>query len=103
MTDPYLALGIHELVSDEEVAAAYHRKLREFPPEEHPEEFAFISEAYGAIRTEADRLDLRLFGEVPRPERIDELAQYEQPEPPDPARAKWQQVALEHWLTGRIS
>ena len=103
MSDPYLTLGIHERVSDEDVMAAYHRKLREFPPEEHPEEFAYISEAYEAIRTEADRIDLRLFGEVPSPGRMAGLALHERPEPPDTARARWLHVALEHWLSGRIS
>lgn len=103
MMDPYLTLGINERVSDEEVAAAYHRKLRQFPPEDHPDEFAGISEAYEAIRTEADRIDLRLFGAVPPPERVAELAEQESPEPPNMSREVWQQVAVGHWLAGRVS
>ncbi len=100
--DPYLTLGIHERVSDAEVAAAYHRKLRSYPPEEHPAEFAVISEAYEAVRTEADRIDLRLFGSVPKLARISELAMHEQPEPPDAGREVWQTVALRSWLSGRV-
>lgn len=103
MGDPYLTLGIGELVTDEEVSAAYHTALRVFPPEEHPEQFARISEAYEAIRTEADRVDLRLFGAVPRPEHVSELAEHEPPEPPDASRAAWQSVAVRGWLVGRYS
>lgn len=103
MRDPYLTLGIQELVSDEEVMAAYHTKLRQTPPEEHPEEFARISEAYEAIRTEDDRVNLRLFGKVPIPERLSELAEYEEPEPPNADRAQWQATAVQSWLVGRIS
>ena len=103
MGDPYLVLGMNERVSDEEVAAAYHCKLREYPPEEHPEEFACISEAYEAIRTEAERIDFRLFGLVPAPERISELAEHEPPEPPDTGREVWQKMALRSWLAGRVS
>ncbi len=103
MGDPYLTLGLNERVSDEEVAAAYHCKLRECPPEEHPEEFARISEAYEAIRTEADRIDLRLFGSVPAPERISELVEHEPPEPPDMGREVWQNLAVQGWLAGRVS
>ncbi len=103
MGNPYLILGINEKVSDEDVAAAYHRKLRAFPPEEHPSEFAVISEAYEAIRTEADRLDRRLFGLVPSPERVAELAEHEKPELPDFGRAVWQAVAVTSWLSGRTS
>jgi curved DNA-binding protein CbpA len=103
MGDPYLTLGIKELVSDEAVTAAYHRKLRQFPPEEYPQEFAVISEAYEAIRTEEDRLDLRLFGPVPEPGQVSELAEHELPELPNMGRTVWQQVAVTSWLAGRVS
>jgi len=103
MGDPYLTLGLHERVSNEEVSAAYYRKLREFPPEDHPEVFATISEAYEMIRTEADRIDLRLFGPVPKTEYVSELAEHEQPEIPDLTREVWQKVATECWLAGRVS
>lgn len=103
MGDPYLTLGIQEMVSNEDVVNAYHKKLREFPPEEFPEQFAFISEAYEAIRTESDRVDLRLFGPVPSAERISELAEHEQPEPPRTDRDSWQAIATKSWLSGRLS
>jgi hypothetical protein len=103
MGDPYLTLGIGEQVTDADVSAAYHAALRAFPPEEHPEQFSRISEAYGAIRTEADRVDLRLFGTLFRPECIAELAEHEAPEPPDATRAAWQSVAVRSWLVGRCS
>ena len=103
MGDPYLTLGICELVSDAEVSAAYHAKLRQFPPEDCPEEFATISEAYEAIRTEADRVALRLFGAVPKAERISELAAGEPPEPPPVDSTKWRSAAVQGWLLGRVS
>ena len=103
MVDPYLTLGIHEMVSDDEVMAAYHAKLRAFPPEDFPEEFAFISEAYEAIKTEADRVDLRLFGPIPAPNQLTELAEHEAPEPPASDRNVWQSVATSAWLSGRLS
>lgn len=101
MGDPYLTLGVGERVDDADVSAAYHAALRAFPPEEHPEQFARISEAYEAIRTEADRIDLRLFGAVPAPEHASELAEHEPPEPPDASRTAWQSVAVRSWLVGR--
>ena len=103
MGDPYLTLGIHELVSDAEVSAAYHAKLRQFPPENCPEEFAKISEAYEAVRTEQDRITLRLFGAVPKPEQIAELGEGETPEPPAADSQKWRAAAVRGWLLGRIS
>lgn len=103
MSDPYLVLGILEQVSDEEVAAAYHAQLRRFPPEEFPEEFARISEAYEAVRTAADRAELHLFGAVPRPERVSELAEHEEPPAPSAKREYWQHVAVQSWLVGRVS
>ena len=56
MQDPYITLGIRENVGDAEVQAAYHRRLRQFPPEDCPQEFAAISEAYELLRTELDRV-----------------------------------------------
>ena len=103
MGDPYLTLGIHELVSDAEVSAAYHAKLRQFPPEDCPEEFAKISEAYEAVRAEQDRIALRLFSAAPKAERIAELAEGEMPEPPAADSKKWRSAAVRGWLLGRVS
>ena len=101
MRDPYLTLGIPELVSDEEVSAAYHKKLRQFPPEDYPDEFSQISEAIEQIRTEADRIDLRLFAPPFDTQRLTELAEGEACEAPTADRAVWTAAAVRAWSLGR--
>lgn len=102
MTDPYITLGIHENVSDEDVKAAYHAKLREFPPEDFPEEFSAISEAYDAIRSESARTHLLLFGPFPPPEQISRLALHEKSAPPEGSREMWTKEAVQNWFAGRL-
>jgi curved DNA-binding protein CbpA len=53
--NPFLVLDVTPDCSDEDVRAAYHRLLREFPPEKFPSEFQQIHEAATALRTERDR------------------------------------------------
>ena len=96
--NPYFILGIRELVTDEEVKTAYHRKLRLHPPESDPEAFARISEAYESIRHETDRLRLRLFGNGSRPDHLAQLAEGEEPETPSMDKNHFRQAALRHWL-----
>lgn len=50
MTSPYDRLGVSTTATPEEIKAAYHRKLKEFPAHHHPEEFKAIRAAYDAIR-----------------------------------------------------
>jgi hypothetical protein len=50
MTSPYDRLGIAATATPEEIKAAYHSKLKEFPAHRHPEEFKAIRAAYDAIR-----------------------------------------------------
>ncbi len=50
MTSPYDRLGIAATATPEEIKAAYHLKLKEFPAHRHPEEFKAIRAAYDAIR-----------------------------------------------------
>jgi hypothetical protein len=50
MTSPYDRLSIAATATPEEIKAAYHRKLKEFPAHRHPEEFKAIRAAYDAIR-----------------------------------------------------
>lgn len=52
---PFLVLGLTPDCSDEDVRSAYHRLLREYPPEKFPVEFQQIHEAAAALRTERDR------------------------------------------------
>lgn len=50
MTSAYERLGIASSATPAEIKAAYHAKLKEFPPHRHPEEFKAIRAAYDAIR-----------------------------------------------------
>ncbi|NJP12585.1 MAG: J domain-containing protein, partial [Leptolyngbyaceae cyanobacterium RU_5_1] len=50
MTSPHDRLGISPTATPDEIKAAYHAKLREFPAHRHPEEFKAIRAAYDAIR-----------------------------------------------------
>ena len=48
--DPWRTLGISPEAGEEEVRAAYLRKVKEHPPERSPEEFERIRDAYDALR-----------------------------------------------------
>jgi len=103
-SDPYLILGLDEKVTDADVTAAYHAALRRFPPETAPETFARISEAYEAIRTEADRVRRRLFpptipcSELPAYfEALDGPRQL-----PSVPRKTWLREARKQWLRSRL-
>jgi hypothetical protein len=50
MQDHYDRLGITPDASPDEIKAAYHAKLREFPAHTHPQEFKAIRAAYDALR-----------------------------------------------------
>ena len=71
--DPYILLGISENVDDKDVTDAYHSALRRFPPEDAPDVFAEISEAYANIKTEEQRIARKL---LPRPIRCEEFSTY---------------------------
>ena len=63
--DPYFVLGAPESANDEQLRAAYIQAVRRHPPEQSPDSFARISEAYEQIRTEAKRLRFRFVGPFP--------------------------------------
>jgi curved DNA-binding protein CbpA len=50
MQDHYDRLGVSPQATPDEVKAAYHAKLREFPAHSHPQEFKAVRVAYDAIR-----------------------------------------------------
>ena len=64
-TDPYQALGIEPGASDEEVRAAYLRKVREHPPERNAEAFERVRDAYAELRDPRERCRRRLFSGDP--------------------------------------
>ncbi|MBI4578765.1 MAG: J domain-containing protein [Planctomycetes bacterium] len=72
MPNPYQALNVGINADDETIRQAYLAAVRRFPPDRSPQEFQRISEAYGRIKTEDDRLALLLF-EPGQGETIDDL------------------------------
>lgn len=50
MIDPRDILGVASDAPLDEIRAAYVRKVKEFPPEQSPEEFERIRDAYDALR-----------------------------------------------------
>ena len=61
MINPYKTLGISREVSDLEIKRAYFKKIKEFPPETHPEEFKNIRRAYEQLKTLSQRIETDLF------------------------------------------
>lgn len=54
--DPYQVLGIGQEANDEDVRAAYLRRVREFPPDRSPVEFEQIRDAYELLRDRRRRM-----------------------------------------------
>jgi DnaJ-class molecular chaperone len=50
MQEHYDRLGIAEGATPEEIRAAYHLKLKEFPAHKYPQEFKAIRAAYEALK-----------------------------------------------------
>ena len=48
--DPYQVLGIPLEAGDEEIRAAYLRKVKEYPPDRAPREFEKVRDAYEVLR-----------------------------------------------------
>lgn len=63
--DPTEVLGISQSATDEEVRAAYLRKVREFPPDRAPEQFEQVRDAYETLRDPRRRLRHQLFSDEP--------------------------------------
>ncbi|MBF0420829.1 MAG: J domain-containing protein [Magnetococcales bacterium] len=61
MTDPFSLLGVTRESDDEAIRKAYLEKVRQWPPEHHPERFQKISQAYSMIQTRKKRLSFQLF------------------------------------------
>ncbi|WP_028581222.1 DnaJ domain-containing protein [Desulfogranum japonicum] len=61
MKTPYELLDISEQSNDEQVRQAYLGMVRRYPPEQHPEMFQKIFDAYELIGTEEKRLSYALF------------------------------------------
>lgn len=59
--NPYRLLGVTPDAGDEEIRKAWLEKVRRFPPENAPDEFRMMREAYETISTRTKRLRHYLF------------------------------------------
>src|SRR3954453_23105269 len=61
MTDPYAILGLPGDSDDETIRRRYLELVRQFSPEQHPDKFAAVRQAYEQLRDLNTRLRHRLF------------------------------------------
>ena len=54
--DPRGVLGVNQDAGQEEIRAAYVRKVKEHPPDRSPEEFERIRDAYDSLRDPRRRM-----------------------------------------------
>ncbi len=64
--DPYQLLGIPPEAGDEEIRAAYLRKVKEYPPDRAPREFEKVRDAYDLLRDPRRRTRHLLLSADPR-------------------------------------
>lgn len=60
-SDPYAVLGLERNASAREIKRTYFDLVREYPPEERPEEFKRIRAAYEKLRTGQAKAETDLF------------------------------------------
>jgi curved DNA-binding protein CbpA len=72
MSDPYSVLGLSPDSDDETIRRRYLQLVRQFSPEQHPDRFAAIRQAYEHLRDLNTRLRYRLF-EAGKNESVDAL------------------------------
>lgn len=58
---PFKRLGVAQNATDDEIRLAYLQKIKEFSPEQDPETFRLIHQAFEAIKTEQKRQEYALF------------------------------------------
>lgn len=58
-------LGVNQAAGEDEIRAAYLRKVKEHPPDRSPEEFERIRDAYDHLRDPRRRMRDRLFSVEP--------------------------------------
>ncbi len=64
--DPRQVLGIALEASDEEIRAAYLRKVKEYPPDRAPGEFEKVRDAYESLRDPRRRMRQTLLAADPK-------------------------------------
>jgi len=63
--EPEAILGVAANAGDEEIRAAYLRKVREFPPDRAPDDFERVRDAYEVLRNPRKRLQRMLLAADP--------------------------------------
>src|ERR1022692_2751254 len=61
ISDPYAVLEVDPEAGDEQIRAAYLRKLKEYPPDRCPAEFENVRDAYDLLRDPRRRSQHTLF------------------------------------------
>jgi curved DNA-binding protein CbpA len=64
--DPREVLGIDAEAGEEEIRAAYLRKVKEYPPDRSPGEFERVRDAYEILRDPRNRTRAMLVGADPK-------------------------------------
>jgi curved DNA-binding protein CbpA len=59
--DPFEVLGVSPAADEGEIRQKYLARVREFPPDRAPDEFARTRSAYDALRDPVARMQRRLF------------------------------------------
>lgn len=65
--DAFAVLGVPRTASDAEVRSAYLSLVKKWGPEQHPQRFQTVSEAYGRIQSERDRVQHTISNRAPGP------------------------------------
>ncbi|NOQ34966.1 MAG: DnaJ domain-containing protein [Methylococcaceae bacterium] len=74
MLTPFEILELSETANDEAIKKAYLKKVRQYPPEQAPDKFQQIRDAYELIKTERLRISYQLFNHE-KPDFLQLLAQ----------------------------
>ena len=64
--DPREVLGVSPAAAEEDIRAAYLRKVKEYPPDRSPEQFERIRDAYQMLRDRRQRARHLLFSVDPK-------------------------------------
>ncbi len=70
-TSPYSVLGVDRKASLADIKCAYFKLVREYPPEEQPEQFKAIRKAYEQLKSPEQRAVIDMFLLQPPPALTD--------------------------------
>ena len=66
-SNPYTVLGVDRKANLAEIKRAYFKLVREYPPEEHPEQFKEVRNAYEQLKSPHQRTAIDMFLLQPPP------------------------------------